>query len=88
MCVLKEARLANQHALLCEFYTKKAVDKKDFDIAYSIEALARGAALRGETEAAMSLKEQARTLGNQIKDEAEKKSFDRDFSAEPWFGVT
>lgn len=73
---LKEAKLAYQHAQLCDFHTKKAGDRKDFDEAYAMEALARASALKGDQELAKKYRDDAVALGQKIRDPEDKKKFE------------
>ncbi len=87
LCFLGEIKLAQQHATLCDFYTKSASDRKDFDEAYAIEALARSAALRGDLEAAKKNKIEAKRLGTLISDPIERKNFEERLKSMSWYGV-
>lgn len=75
LCHLQEAKLAFLHAQLCDFNTKKAGDRRDYDEAYAMEALARASALKGDLEAAQRLKKEAEELGQKIRDPQEKQIF-------------
>ena len=87
LCFLGEARLAQQHAQLCDFFTKKSGDRKDFDEAYAMEALARVSALKGDKEAALRLKLEAGKLGGLIRDQEDRKTFETQLSSLSWFGI-
>ena len=60
---------------------------KDFDQAYAAEGLARAYALAGKHAEAKHFKDQARQLGDRIKDAEDKKIFDGDFDSGDWFGI-
>ena len=87
MCVLGEATLARHHAEFCSRRTALAEDRKDFDVAYAIEAEARSAALLGERKTAESLREQAMELARTVKDEEDRQLVISDIASPPWFGL-
>jgi hypothetical protein len=86
-CRFAEGRLALLHAQLCDFHTKMAKDKRDFDEAFAIESLARAAALKGDLETASRLKSEAKVLGEKIRDPEEKKIFEQVFHDFTWFDL-
>ncbi len=86
-CRMSEAKLALMHAQLCDFHTKKAGDRRDFDEAYAVEALARAQALKGDLESALRLRMQAKELGMKIRDAEERSAFENQLSSPPWFGL-
>ena len=59
---------------------------KDFDLAYAYEALARAHAASGNNEQCRKFLHKARSAGDLIKSEEDKKYFDVDLESEPWFG--
>jgi hypothetical protein len=77
LCQMKEAKLALFHAQLADFYLKQAADRKDFDQAYVLEALARATALKGDVEKAAELKAQAILAASQIRDPNDQAQFQR-----------
>ncbi len=84
-CKLEDPKFALLHAQMCDFYTKQASDRKDFDEAYAMEALARAAALRGDLENGLRLKRDALALAQKIRDPEEQKNFRQQFQSLPWF---
>jgi hypothetical protein len=87
LCKLEEAKLALFHAQLADFYLKQASDRKDFDGAYILEALARATALKGDKAKAMELKSQALLVATSIRDQKDKEEFQAAFSEMSWFGA-
>ena len=59
---------------------------KDFDLAYAYESMARAHAVSGNKEKYKEFWEKAREAGDLIAGKEDKKYFDEDFEAEPWFG--
>jgi hypothetical protein len=59
----------------------------DFDRAFAEELMARTWALAGDLERARTHHTAARRLGEEIRDEADRREFFRQFEAEPWFGL-
>lgn len=59
----------------------------DFDCAFAKELAARAWALAGNTERARAHYEDAKRLGREISDEADRREFFRQFEAGPWFGL-
>ncbi len=57
----------------------------DFDLAYAYECMARAYATLGNTEKCRNWRERAKSAGELIHDKEDKKYFDDDFNAEPWF---
>ena len=62
------------------------MDSKNFDLAYGFEAMARAHAALGNKEKCKELWKEAREAGDLIAGEEDKKYFDGDLNAEPWFG--
>jgi hypothetical protein len=83
-CILMEPKFASLHAQLCDFFTKQAGDRKDFDDAYAMEILARTALLRGDMEGAKRLLQEAQALGQKIRDPQEKVEFEKKLRALSW----
>ena len=65
--------------------TKKQ-DLKDFDLAYSYEALARANAAAGNKKECTKWLEKAQEAGTHIQAEEDKKYFVTDLESAPWFG--
>jgi hypothetical protein len=63
----------------------EAAGLEDFDLAYAHEAMARAAAARGRPEE--SHQHRAAAAAVPIADGEDRKIFDDDLAAEPWFGV-
>ncbi len=84
-CKLEDAKFSLLHAQMCDFYTKQSRDRKDYDEAYAMEALARASALRGDVENGLRLKREATVLGRKIRDPNEKLEFEKNFFSLPWF---
>ena len=61
-------------------------DLKDFDLAYSYEALARANAAAGNKKEYTKWLEKAQKAGALISDEEDKKCFISDLESAPWFG--
>ena len=82
------ADAALRHAKRCAELTRTHRDElKDFDLAYSAEALARAHAVAGNRNEALALKSRARELGDQIAGPEDKKIFDGDFAGGEWAEV-
>lgn len=80
--------LACNHAQHCAVLTEKHKSQmRDFDVAYSFEALARSHALLGHHRESAEYKAKARQLGDQIVDDEDKKIFFGDFLGGEWYGV-
>lgn len=60
-------------------------EMEDFDLAYAEESLARAYALAGMIDQAQRHRAEAETLGEQIKDEEDRKIFWGDFQAGDWY---
>jgi hypothetical protein len=84
-CKLEDSKFSLLHAQMCDFYTKQARDRKDYDEAYAMEALARASALRGDVENGLRLKREAVGLGRKIRDANDKLEFEKNFFSLPWF---
>jgi len=61
-------------------------DLKDFDLAYSYEALARANAVLGNKNECVKYLEKAEKTGSLIANEDDKKYFISDLESPPWFG--
>ena len=61
-------------------------DLKDFDLAYSYEALARANATLGNKKECTKFLEKAQEAGTLISNEEDKKYFISDLESAPWFG--
>ena len=61
-------------------------DLKDFDLAYSYEALARANAALGNKNECVKYLEKAEETGSLISNEDDKKYFISDLESPPWFG--
>ena len=86
--VLGKAESALAWAEKCARVTSENIAAmKDFDLAYSEEALARSYALAGDLERAREHHRQAVELGEHIKDPEDKKFFLGDFEGGDWFGL-
>ena len=64
----------------------KEQDLKDFDLAYSYEALARANAALGYKKECVKWLEKAKEVGTSIQCEDAKKYFILDLDSAPWFG--
>ena len=64
----------------------KEQDLKDFDLAYSYEALARANAALGNKKECVKWLEKAQEAGTLIQREEDKKYFISDLESAPWFG--
>ena len=64
----------------------KEQDLKDFDLAYSYEALARAYAAAGNNKECTKWLEKAQESGTLISNEEDKKYFVSDLDNAPWFG--
>ena len=58
---------------------------KDFDLAYAYECMARAYAAMGNNEECKKWWEKAKSAGELIQDKEDKKYFNGDFEAGPWF---
>ena len=61
-------------------------DLKDFDLAYSYEALAHANAALGNKKECTKYLEKAQEAGTLISNEEDKKYFNSDLESAPWFG--
>ena len=61
-------------------------DLKDFDLAYSYEALARANAVSGNKNESVKYLKKAQETGSLISNEDDKKYFISDLESPPWFG--
>jgi hypothetical protein len=87
--VLGYADAAMRHAKTCLALTKDHHNMmEDFDQAYAYEAVARAAALAGETEKAKKYLAKAKEAGEAISDAESKKIFVGDLEDGDWHGVT
>jgi hypothetical protein len=86
-CKLEDAKFALLHAQMCDFYTKQARDRRDFDEAFAMESLARAAALKGDIENALRLKKEAKAIGLKIRDPQDKLNFETHFFSLSWFQI-
>ncbi|MGZ5278843.1 MAG: hypothetical protein ACXWC9_02810 [Pseudobdellovibrionaceae bacterium] len=84
-CKLEDQKFSLLHAQMCDFYTKQSRDRKDYDEAYAMEALARASALRGDVENGLRLKRDAVALGKKIRDPNDKLEFEKNFLTLSWF---
>ncbi len=62
-------------------------EMKDFDLAYAEEVIARVYALMGDATLAKEFHGKAILLGRAIADPEDRKIFESDLAAEPWFGM-
>ena len=81
--VLNKSDKALEHALNCQKLTAE-LELKDFDLAYSLEALARAYAVGNNKEKFKEYIELAKKAGENIKDDEDKKYFLNDLNSEPW----
>jgi uncharacterized protein YndB with AHSA1/START domain len=85
--VTGDAGVCARHAELTLAATEAGDDGfRDFDHAYSAEAMARAAAAGGDLDQAAVWWTKARALGDAIVDPEDKAIFDGDLAADPWFG--
>jgi len=61
-------------------------DFKDFDFAYAYEGMARAHAAKGHKKSCLEYFQKAKEAGELIKKPEDKKYFDGDLDAGPWFG--
>lgn len=87
LVTLKSAELAARHAVLCAEITERCPDATDFDRAYASEGLARASACAGNLKHALAMRREAELLGSQIANDEDRKTFEDDLAAEPWFGL-
>ncbi|GMV81892.1 MAG: hypothetical protein AMXMBFR7_30760 [Planctomycetota bacterium] len=86
--VLEHPEAALYHARRCmEFTEAHKAELKDFDLAYAQEGLARALAAAGLKDEARSHFVQAQILGDKIADPEDRKIFQNDFAADPWYGL-
>lgn len=84
--VLNRAEPALFHARKCMELTEK-LSLVDFDLAYAYEAIARANAAAGNEEEGKNFMRLADEAGKNIQKEDDKKIFDGDFAAGPWYGL-
>ena len=82
--VLGNGKEALSYANETSKITKKQ-DLKDFDLAYSYEALARANAALGNKKECAKWLEKAQEAGTLIQNEEDKKYFVSDLESSPWF---
>jgi hypothetical protein len=86
--ILKKAEPAMEHAVRClEITAANPREMKDFDLAYAEEVFARVYALKGDATLAKEIHGKAILLGLAIDDPEDRKIFELDLAAEPWFGM-
>lgn len=59
----------------------------DFDLAYAYEAMARALAAGGDKTEAQHYYNLAERQGTTIKNDEDRRIFDKDLPAEPWYGI-
>lgn len=84
--VLGKGESALEHAKKCLALTEEH-SFKDFDLAYAYEAMARAYASLKNAENAKKYYNLAKKAGKEIQIEEDKKIFQSDLAAEPWFGI-
>jgi len=84
--VLNMPQPAIFHAKRCMLLTQEN-KLVDFDLAYAYEGIARAYASLGNKEEYQKYIKLARDAGDKIQNKEDKKIFDADFDAEPWFGM-
>lgn len=84
--VLENKAQALQHAERCLKLTKEQ-DLKDFDLAYSYEAMARAHALNGNQKEYKNFFSLAEKAAMQIAEKEDREIFVSDLNSEPWFGI-
>jgi hypothetical protein len=65
----------------------EANDIGGFDLAFAYEAVARALACAGETAGAQEYYRLAEQAGAQIAEEDDRRQFQKELTAEPWFGL-
>jgi len=83
---LNRGEAALYHAIKCMGLTEK-YKCEYFDLAYSYEGVARAYASAGKKSVCEKYIKLAQEAGEKIKNGEDKKIFDADFSAEPWYGM-
>lgn len=84
--VLGRPQQAVHYAELCYQGTQE-FDATDFDLAYAEEAMARAHACSGDSAQAQNYFVRAKEAGEAIVDPEDRKIFESDFRAGPWFGL-
>jgi hypothetical protein len=84
--ILKHKEEALYHAKNTLDWAKKA-KAEDWDLAYAYEAMARAQALNGNKEEFKKYYQMAMDAGKKIKEEGDKKQFDKDMNDNYWFGM-
>lgn len=84
--VLNQSAPALHHAQRCLTITQ---DNKfgDFELAYAYEAMARALAAGGDKTEAQHYFNLAEHQGTTIKNDEDRRIFDGDLAAEPWYGI-
>ena len=81
------AEAALRYAKQCRRLTQDHADLMEgFDVAYSMEALARAYAIQGDKESATNFYNEAQKAGNELEDE-DRKIFDADLKGGHWGGL-
>ncbi|MBN9391012.1 MAG: hypothetical protein J0I20_23490 [Chloroflexi bacterium] len=62
-------------------------DFKDFELAYAYEAMARALAAGGDKTEAQHYFNLAERQGTTIKNDEDRRIFENDLAAEPWYGI-
>ena len=83
--VLNQSEKSLEHANTCMDITMKE-SLKDFDLAYAYESKARAYAAIGDSEKMNKCFLNAKTSGEKIKGDEDRKLFFNDLYKEPWFG--
>ncbi|OUR99502.1 hypothetical protein A9Q84_00345 [Halobacteriovorax marinus] len=87
-CVANNKEQAELHANKCKDYTDSAIDsRRDFDVFYSLEGLARACALNEDRESAKVYYSDALRLAESITDKETRDLCLDDIKSAPWFGM-
>jgi tetratricopeptide (TPR) repeat protein len=86
--VVGEPKLALKHAYRCaEILQSNSAEMRDFDFAFSYEAVARAYAASGDRAEAERFLQKALEAGNQISESEDREVFFSELRHGPWHGV-
>jgi hypothetical protein len=84
--VLNQPDPALYHAKRCLAITQDN-NFGDFDLAYAYEAMGRALAAGNDRNEAEHYRNLAQIQGQQIKNDEDRRIFEKDLAAEPWYGI-
>lgn len=86
--ILGQKEPAREYANICQSWTDRYPgEMQDFDLAYTLEAMARVEALCDNLDKAHVLHQSAQQAGKTISDPEDREIFERDFKGGNWYGL-